>query len=222
MTAATGTPPEAETRRMGSPCLPSNRMTPPLPHEPSAPEGTSQMVCGGAPVSPTFCSLPCAMKPMKRLSGDQKGRYCAPSVPGRTWALSASMGRTQIWGDPPFSAAEKATILPSGETRGAPTRVRSDGGDIWNRTWSGGLGALSTNPTAKAAAASRSRADTVHAIRSRLLRRRTTTAGAPAREPPSATHSSWSLTSFADWKRSSGSLARQVRTNRSRAGGVMG
>ena len=41
-------------------------------------------------------------------------------------------------------------------------------------------------------------------------------------EPPSAIHWSWSLASCAVWKRSSGSLARHVRTTRSSAGGVIG
>src|SRR5689334_2302268 len=61
-----------------------------------------------------------------------------------------------------------------------------------------------------------------HAIRSRLLRRETTVAGAPACEPASAIQESSLLTSCALCQRSSGSLARQVFTTRSRAGGVIG
>ena len=54
-----------------------------------------------------------------------------------------------------------------------------------------------------------------------LLRGTTRVAGTPASEP-SAIACSWSLTSCADCQRSSGSLARQVLTTRSSAGGVIG
>src|SRR5207247_2882708 len=57
---------------------------------------------------------------------------------------------------------------------------------------------------------------------SRIFRLATTGAGTPACEPPSATHFSSSITSWAVCQRSSGSLARQVLTTRSRAGGTIG
>src|SRR5437870_11337605 len=63
---------------------------------------------------------------------------------------------------------------------------------------------------------------TVQAGFSRFLRPAMIGAGTPAADPTSAIHWSWSLASWAVWKRSSGSLARQVRTTRSSAGGVIG
>ena len=65
-------------------------------------------------------------------------------------------------------------------------------------------------------------AATAQARRSRLFRRATSGAGTPACEPPSAIHFNCSITSCAVCQRSSGSLARQVLTTRSRAGGVIG
>src|SRR4030095_13736109 len=63
----------------------------------------------------------------------------------------------------------------------------------------------------------------VQASRSRRRRREETTAGTtrPAADP-SAIHRSSLTTAPADCQRSSGSLARQVLTTRSNAGGVMG
>src|ERR1700720_2799027 len=46
--------------------------------------------------------------------------------------------------------------------------------------------------------------------------------GPPACDPPSAIHCNCSLTSCTFWKRSSGSLAIQVFTTRSNAGGAIG
>ena len=71
-------------------------------------------------------------------------------------------------------------------------------------------------------AARKNAAASPQATVSRLLRRAATGVGTPTSEPPSAIHWSWSLTSCAVWKRSSGSLARQVLTTRSRAGGAIG
>ena len=71
-------------------------------------------------------------------------------------------------------------------------------------------------------AASKQSAATAHAMRSRFFRFITTGAGTPACEPASAIQRSCSTTSCADWKRSSGSFAMQVRTTRSSAGGVSG
>ena len=79
------------------------------------------------------------------------------------------------------------------------------------------LGAGRTKKTA--AAASSAAAATAHARRSRFFLRETTTAGAPAFEPACAIQESSFLTSRALCQRSSGSLARQVATSRSRAGG---
>ena len=58
--------------------------------------------------------------------------------------------------------------------------------------------------------------------RSRRRREATTGAATPACEPACAIHESSLLMSCALCQRSSGSLARHVRTTRSRAGGVIG
>ena len=71
--------------------------------------GTSHSVWGGPPDASTFFSFPVTKKPIKRLSGDQKGNS-APSVPGSNCAVSESIERTHR----PV-AAMNASRLPSGE-----------------------------------------------------------------------------------------------------------
>ena len=85
-----------------------------------------------------------------------------------------------------------------------------------------GVGRAANEADAQAAPRPAAAAATAQASFSRLLRRAATGAGTPACEPPSAIHCSCSFTSCAVWKRSSGSLARQVSTTRSSAGGVIG
>ena len=65
-------------------------------------------------------------------------------------------------------------------------------------------------------------AATPQARSSRDFRRLAMGTGTPACDPASLTHSSCKPTSWAFWKRSSGSLARHVWMTRSRAGGDMG
>jgi hypothetical protein len=96
------------------------------------------------------------------------------------------------------------------------------GGRIEERSVGASTGARRTYPNVANAAARIAPAATPQARRSRLRRREMTTAGAPACEPPSTIHWSWSFASCAVWKRSSGSFARHVRTTRSNAGGVIG
>ena len=64
----------------------------------------------------TFFSLPPAMNPTNRLSGDQNGRS-TPSVPASDRASSASSGRIQIRRLPSPSAAN-TMLRPSGDTTG--------------------------------------------------------------------------------------------------------
>src|SRR5262244_1287951 len=80
------------------------------------PRGTAAMhnVRTGPPVASTLFNLPPAKKPMKRLSGDQKGS-CASSVPTRGCALTASSGRTHNRLFPDESVAAKAKRRPSGD-----------------------------------------------------------------------------------------------------------
>lgn len=62
----------------------------------------------------TRFSLASAKNPMERLSGDQKGSD-APSVPGRTFAASASSAHSHSDGRP-ADVATKTIFCPSGET----------------------------------------------------------------------------------------------------------
>ena len=90
-----------------------------------------------------------------------------------------------------------------------------------NTLWLGagaGRARQSPHPVATANAAT----PTAQAIRSRLRPRNRTGAGAPACDPASPIQRSSAATSWALCHRSSGSLARQVRTTRSSAGGAKG
>src|SRR5262245_18482195 len=98
---------------------------------------------------------------------------------------------------------------------------RLDGSTIEDRKTCLGAGARRAYPTAKTAAAIAATPNAAHAILSRLRRRATMGAGAPAAEPAWEIHRSSSMTSCAVCHRSSGSLARQVLTTRSKAGGAM-
>src|SRR5947208_11032141 len=100
------TPPEAETRWIGSRVLGAKRMTPSLLHAPLLPLGASQIVTGGAPEISTLFSFPSPKKATDRLSGDQKARDPS-SVPGSTLASRLSSARSQRAGFPPAVVAEK-------------------------------------------------------------------------------------------------------------------
>src|SRR5512144_2845393 len=117
--AADGSPPAALTRRTESIGVPSNRMIPLRPHEPSPGAPASQTVCGGPPETAIRFNFPSAMKPRKRLSADQKGR-ADPSVPASGSRLVSLRRRTQMRETPVESTALKATQRPSGDTLGVP------------------------------------------------------------------------------------------------------
>lgn len=139
----------------------------------------------------------------------------------------ASSGRTQMRWIPVESAARKASSRPSGERRGQDSRVIPRGGRTSKRTIRGGS-ARRTMSAPSATAATTATAASAQARRSRLRRRaaRPASGGCPADtpacEPPEAIHSSSSLTSWAVWMRSSGSLVRHCCTTRSSAGGSSG
>ena len=164
---------------------------------------------------------------MKRLSGDENG-HVAPSVPGIDRAATASSGRSQSSFLPDGSLATNVIRRPSGDMVSDPessppiSKAVFSGGRIEERIGAVSTGARRTYPNVANPAARIAPAATLQAMRSRLRRRETTTAGAPACEPPSTIHWSWSFASCAVWKRSSGSFARHVRTTRSNAGGVIG
>src|SRR5438552_3848989 len=69
---------------------------------------------GGPPVASILLSLPSAKKPMKRLSGDQKGE-AAPSVPASGCAANEASERTQS-SLRPSTFTTNASRRPSGET----------------------------------------------------------------------------------------------------------
>ena len=137
---------------MGWVPVPSKRMTPSRPQEPSEPPGESQIFCAGPPETSIFLSFPSAKKPRNLLSGDQKGRV-APSVPASGWAASALSGRTQIRLFPDESVALNARYRPSGEIRGASIVVIPSGFAISKRIRRGGAGARLTKPMPRIAAA---------------------------------------------------------------------
>src|SRR5262245_21650018 len=110
----TGAPPVAGTRDMPPPPNAEKRITPSWFHEPPVPTPTSQSVAGRPPLTSTFFNLPPAKKPMKRLSGDQKG-WVAPSAPSNGLASEDASARTQSCTLVPV-AAVKASQFPSGET----------------------------------------------------------------------------------------------------------
>src|SRR5215475_12043129 len=120
-----GAPPLAGTRDMPPPLKDEKRITPSRFHAPPVPTPTSQSVAGRPPLTSTFFNLPLAKKPMKRLSGDQKG-WVAPSAPSIGLASEEASERTQSCTLLPV-AAVKASQFPSGETAVWPKLVFSDG-----------------------------------------------------------------------------------------------
>src|SRR5262245_8803304 len=108
-------PPVVEVRNSPiNDCGPKIITPPALLQAPPKGSGTSQSVCTGPPVTSIFLRRLSAKKPMKRLSGDQKGKI-APCVPLSSLASVESSGRTQSWSLPPV-AAVKARWRPSGDT----------------------------------------------------------------------------------------------------------
>src|SRR5262245_36700388 len=107
-------PPTLDTLDTPAPPKAEKRITPLRPHAPPLGTPTSHSVTGSPPETSIFFSLPGTKKPMKRLSGDQKGKL-APSVPASGFPSAALRGRTQSCTLPPV-AAVKASHLPSGDT----------------------------------------------------------------------------------------------------------
>src|SRR5262245_28930920 len=121
----TGAPPAAGTRDMPLPPKAEKRITPSRFHVPPVPTPTSQSVAGRPPLTSTFFNLPLAKKPIKRLSGDQKG-WVAPSAPSSGLASEEASERTQGCTLLPV-AAVKASQFPSGETAVWPKLALSGG-----------------------------------------------------------------------------------------------
>src|ERR1700733_6390443 len=96
-----------------------NRITPPGPHAPPRPSGTSQTTSADPTSRSMVLSLLSAKNPRERLSGDQKGKN-APSVPGSACASSPFVGRTQRAVLPSAPVAANAMDAPSGEITGGP------------------------------------------------------------------------------------------------------
>src|SRR5262245_38614639 len=107
-------PPALDTRDTPSPPSTEKRITSSRLHAPPVGTPASHSVAGSPPETSIFFSLPGAKKPMKRLSGDQKGKL-APSVPASGFASAALKARTQSCTLPPVVAV-KASHFPSGDT----------------------------------------------------------------------------------------------------------
>ena len=209
-------------------------MTPVLLHV--APRGStsSASVMTAPPAVSTRLRRSSAKKPRLRPSGEKNGPS-ASSVPAMGRASFASIERTQSMSGPSPLRAQKAIVLPSGDTaRGRGLSVLDE-----NRTPGGGRMAACTPPPpaaprpppcnarqAKKPAASRHAAAMIHGNGDG--RRRAgwvwnvgvtidTLAG-----PPSAAQRNCSFTSWAVWTRSSGSFASRAPTSRSSAGGLTG
>src|SRR2546425_10815460 len=101
---------------------------------PQRPIGASHRIRTAALPTSTMLSFPSAKKPMRRLSGDQKGNI-APSVPFSCCALEAENVRTHSLLVPSSATATKAMRAPSGETEKLPRRKdESEGGSSEERT----------------------------------------------------------------------------------------
>jgi hypothetical protein len=185
-------------------------------------------VCRFPPFSSTVFNLPPAEKPSERPSGDQKGA-AAPSVPGIAVASLALSDRVHSFINPFLSMAVNANFVSSGEITTGPEpkpkarkRVSRGGGTNANTGPTVELRGCRYAQRATAAARVANKHINDHANFSRFFRRVATGVGTPACDPPSAIHFNCSWTSWTFWKRSSGSLARQVFTTRSSAGGDIG
>src|SRR6266536_3496821 len=220
LVTGTDLPPPAATRWRTDVGAGAKTIVPSRFHVPPTPLSASQMVRTAPPEGSIRFNFPSAKKPTKWPSGDQNGKkaFSAPTT-GRaedSWRL-----RIQRAGCPPGFAAVKTRRVPSGESASSPRNIFSGKGRV-ARMPGEGRGARRTYPAANAMAAIAAIPNPTHARRSRLLRLAMTGAGTPAADPTSAIHWSWSLASWAVWKRSSASFARQVLTTRSSAGGVIG
>src|SRR6266545_6531682 len=83
-------------------------------HAPPSPSGAWQRIWTALPALSATFSLRSAKKPMRRLSGDQKGNV-APSAPVICWPPGAERARTHSAFLPSGPTATKARRIPSGE-----------------------------------------------------------------------------------------------------------
>src|SRR5438874_2499402 len=86
---ATGSPPEADTLKIGDAPVGVNKMMPSAFHDPPRPPAAFANVCGAPPAISARFSFESAKNPTDVLSGDQNG-YDAPSVPTSGCAVSES------------------------------------------------------------------------------------------------------------------------------------
>src|SRR5215471_21260810 len=101
-----------------------NKITPSRFQVPPRGNGVSQSAKTGPPNASIFFSLPPAKNPMRRLSGDQKGRP-APSVPASGFACNESIGRTHKRDLPSGVEATYARRRPSGDIANPPAEPAS-------------------------------------------------------------------------------------------------
>src|SRR5579859_407829 len=142
-------------------------------------------------------------------------------------ACWASSGRSQRFVRPLSSTAEKASVLPSGETTTGPAskpearKVVCGGGGMYARIESAGVLARCERKKVMSAASNK----TAEISGSRYWRGfRDAGVGASAEEDAGDCQIAFNCrrTSWADWKRSSRSFARQEATRKSKAGGIRG
>src|SRR5262245_30613194 len=231
-----GSPPRALRRQIPSPF--AARIVPSGAHEPPSPlsnAGASRR--GVPPATSTAIRLVCVKNASVRLSDDQNG-YRAAAVPGSGRASGPSIDRNHNT-VPPVLLAENAIHRPSGDTAsGGTTRPAEFPGVLPSPAgWSPSGGGAIENLTTGVEAPSGGRADrrTPAVTNPPTMRPATSAAAIAGLEIDLASAVAATATVDADLMarssratsrmlchRSSGSLARHVRTSRSSAAGASG
>src|ERR1700732_730544 len=93
-------------------------MTPSRFHVPPRLKGASQSACGEPPATSMIFSLESAKKPMRPLSGDQKG-ILAKSAAARCWVAPLGRERTHKAVAPSGPTPTNASRAPSGDMAAA-------------------------------------------------------------------------------------------------------
>src|ERR1700723_4266798 len=127
----------------------AKRMVPWRFHVPPRPANASASIATVPPAMSALLSFPSAKKPIRRLSGDQKGKL-APVVPLSCCAPEAANERTHSVSWPSGPRAMKARRVPSGETAKLNgSKDEPEGGRTEDRPTCEGLGRAKNKLTPK-------------------------------------------------------------------------
>src|SRR5260370_5122703 len=190
--------------------------------------GEWQSPCTGPPATLTFFSSPAEKNPMYLPSGDQKGNLGRSA--SSTWCSAPVLTSRNHNSESEASPVRKASFEPSGESAGEPARTPayfvSLGGSqdaVIGRRASSSWPRVDTKIARAAAARIQPATAAISNVRFCRARRARIWAGAASwLEDASAIHFNCSFRSCTVWKRSSGSLAKQVFTTWASAGGDLG